>query len=153
MLKTVQTGRADVLDSPTRDPQIYAIIGACMAVHTTLGPGFLESVYQEALAIELSRRGIPFVREQQLPIVYDGVLLSTHFVADFVCYADVIVELKALAALTTTHQAIVLNYLKATSRQRGLLINFGAESLQYKRLILTPNLRQSAPSADQSTSI
>jgi len=133
-----------------RDPQTYAIIGACLAVHNELGPGFLESVYQEALAIEFTRRGIPFIRERQLPIDYAGVRLVTHFEADFVCYDEIIVELKAISALNSTHQAIVLNYLKATTCQRALLVNFGAPRLEYKRLILSFHLRPSASSADRS---
>jgi GxxExxY protein len=132
------------------DPQTYAIIGACVAVHSELGPGFLESVYHEALAIEFTRRGIPFVREQSLPIDYAGVRLITHFQADFICFDEVVVELKAIAALNSTHQAITLNYLKATSHERGLIVNFGAQRLEYKRLILSPHLRISASSADKS---
>jgi GxxExxY protein len=141
--------RAPDDDPGERDPQTYAIIGACMAVHTHLGPGFLESVYQEALAIELTRRGIPFVREKAIPIYYDGVLLQTHFQADFLCYDDVILELKAISAFNSTHQSIVLNYLKATSLERALLVNFGAPRLEYHRLIYSSHhLRKSAPSAD-----
>ncbi len=115
-----------------------------------LGPGFLESVYQEALAIEFTRSGIPFVREQSLPIDYAGVRLITHFEADFICYDEVVVELKALAALNSAHHAITINYLKATSHERGLLVNFGASRLEYKRIILSPHLRKSASSADKS---
>ncbi|MBA3481061.1 MAG: GxxExxY protein [Pirellulales bacterium] len=133
-----------------RDLQTFAIIGACMAVHSELGPGFLESVYQEALAIEFTRRGIPFVREQSLPIDYAGVRLITHFEADFICYDEVVVELNALAALNSAHHAITINYLKATSHERGLLVNFGASRLEYKRIILSPHLRKSASSADKS---
>jgi GxxExxY protein len=137
-------------DLPGRDPQTYAIIGACMAVHNELGAGFLESVYQEALAIEFTRRGIPFVRERSLPIDYAGVRLITHYQADFICFDEVIVELKALAALDPAHHAITINYLKATSCERGLLVNFGASRLEYKRFILSNHLRQSASSADKS---
>jgi GxxExxY protein len=136
-------------EADARDPQTYAIIGACMTVHSKLGHGFLESVYQESLAIELTRRGVPFIREKPLPIDYDGVRLITHFQADFLCYDDIILELKALAALTCTHQSIAINYLKATSFNRCLLINFDAPRLEYKRLILSNHLRPSAPSADQ----
>lgn len=121
-----------------------------MAVHSELGPGFLESVYQEALAIELTRRGIPYIREKSLPIEYAGVRLITHFQADFICYDDVVVELKALAGIDSSHHAIVLNYLKATSHQRALLVNFGEPRLAYKRFVLTPHLRPSASSADSS---
>jgi GxxExxY protein len=132
------------------DPQTFAIIGACMAVHNELGPGFLESVYQEALAIEFSRRGIPFVAELPIPIDYCGVRLVTHFHADFICYGEIIVELKAISGLTNAHYAIIINYLKATNCARGLLVNFGTERLEYKRFVLSLHLRKSATSADNS---
>ncbi len=120
-----------------RDPQTYSIIGACMAVHSELGPGFLEAVYQEALAIEFARRGIPFVREKPMVIIYAGAQLSTRYDADFLCYDSIIVELKALSALCTGHQAQTIHYLKATNCERGLLVNFGASRLEYKRLVLS----------------
>ena len=113
----------------------YEIIGAAMEVHATLGPGFLESVYQEAFAIELLSRKIPFDIEKRIDIFYKGVKLEKHFVADFICDNHVIVEIKALSAVTNEHQAQVLNYLKATGIKVGLLINFGSKSLEYKRLI------------------
>ena len=122
-------------DLEQRDPQTYAIIGACMAVHNELGHGFLEAVYQEALAHEFSRRGIPFVREKPLVITYAGQQLTTRYEADFVCYDSIVVELKALRELIPAHEAQVINYLKATGNERGLLINFGAPRLEYKRLI------------------
>jgi len=118
-----------------KDPQTYAIIGVAMEVHTHLGYGFLEGVYQEALAIEFSQRDIPFERELDIPVSYKGELLACRYRADFVCFEDVIVELKALSALTSVEEAQVLNYLKATGYQRALLINFGAPSLQTRRLV------------------
>lgn len=108
-----------------------------MAVHTELGPGFLEEVYQEALAIELSNRKIPFTREEVLNITYKGFPLRKHYLADFICYENVIVELKALSRLSGQEKAQVINYLKAANLDRGLLLNFGAGSLQYKRLANT----------------
>ena len=113
----------------------YEIIGAAMEVHATLGPGFLESVYQEAFAIELLSRKISFDTEKRIDIIYKGIKLEKHFVADFICDNHVIVEIKALSALTNEHQAQVLNYLKATGIKVGLLINFGSNSLEHKRLI------------------
>jgi GxxExxY protein len=119
-----------------RDPQTHAILGAAMEVHTQLGPGFLEPVYQEALAIELAIQCIPFVREAELAIIYKGEALACNYRADFICYSDVIVELKALAVLGGPQEAQVINYLKATGKQRALLINFGEMRLRYKRLVL-----------------
>jgi GxxExxY protein len=119
------------------DPQTYAIIGACMAVHSELGPGFLEPVYQEALAIELTKRTIPFIREKPLSIHYSGQLLATRYDADFLCYDSVILELKALSDLNSKHFAQVINYLKATRLERGLLVNFGSPRLEYKRVAFT----------------
>jgi GxxExxY protein len=119
--------------------EAYKIIGACMEVHKYLGEGFLEPVYQEALEKEFLMQGIPHVREQKLQINYKGFTLDKFYVADFVCFDSVIVELKALQALTTQHEAQMLNYLKATQLQLGLLVNFGSKSLEYKRLIKTIN--------------
>jgi len=114
----------------------YKIIGACIEVHKELGPGFLEAVYQEALEIEFERNHIPYEREKELEIVYKGEKLSKKYYADFVCFDKIIVELKALSTLTTEHYAQVLNYLKATGFKLGILINFGAKSLEYRRMIL-----------------
>jgi len=125
-------------DADSRDPQTRAIIGAAMEVHRQLGPGFLEAVYQEALAIELADRRTPFQREQELPIDYKGRRLPCKYRADFVCYEDIIVELKALQLLSGTEEAQLLNYLKATSLERGLLLNFGRPSLEFKRLVFSP---------------
>ena len=118
-----------------RDPLTYSIIGAAMSVHQELGQGFLESVYQEALQIEFVNRGIPFLREVKLPIYYRGHLLESFFQADFVCFSDVIIELKAIKIITENEQAQVINYLKATGFSLGLLINFGEKSLSFRRLI------------------
>ena len=119
-----------------RDPQTFAVIGAAMEVHSQLGHGFLEAVYQEALARELSARRIPFEREVELVVAYKGEPLACRYRADFICYGEVIVELKALSTLSSIEEAQMLNYLKATGKPRGLLINFGAPSLKYKRLVL-----------------
>jgi GxxExxY protein len=131
-----------------KDPQTYEIIGAAMEVHRQLGHGFLESVYQEALGIEMAVRGIPFEREVALPVRYKGQLLQCSYRVDFVCFEEVIVELKALSQLTGVDEAQTINELKAANLHRALLINFGAPSLDYKRLVF--NLRESAQSADKS---
>jgi GxxExxY protein len=135
-----------------RDPQTYAIIGATMEIHRQLGHGFLEAVYQEAAVIEFALRQIPFAREVALPINYKNVLLPTHYRADFVCFSEIVVEFKALARLSTVEEAQLLNYLKATGLKRGLLINFGASSLQYKRLVwgYEEPIKKSALSADKN---
>jgi GxxExxY protein len=118
-----------------RDPQTYAIIGACMEVHNELGHGFLEAVYQSALEKEFIRRKIPYAREVGLPIYFKGDLLDCPYRVDFVCYGCVLVELKALGKLTNNEYAITINYLKASGFDRGLLVNFGAPRLEYKRFI------------------
>ena len=107
-----------------------------MEVHKNLGCGFLEPVYQEALALEFNLRNIPFEKEKSLPISYKGYRLTKKYMADFICYDSIIIELKALSSLTSAHESQVVNYLKATGFKLGLLINFGVSSLKYKRLVL-----------------
>lgn len=115
------------------DPQTYEIIGALMEVHSVLGPGFSETVYQAALETELRLRGIPFEAQAPVSILYKGVTLPCTYRLDFRCFNEVIVELKALDKLSGTEEAQVINYLKATGLRRGLLVNFGGPSLEYKR--------------------
>ena len=112
----------------------YSITGAAMQVYNTLGAGFLEAVYQEALAIELTKRGIPYEREKDLKIYYDGQELKQTYRADFVCYGNIIVEIKAVADLNDSHRSQVFNYLKATGFKLGLLFNFGhSGGLEFER--------------------
>lgn len=125
----------DVMENDHRDPQTYAIIGAAMEVHRELGCGYLEPVYVEALEIELRIRRIPYMREVSLPITYKGQVLKKFYRVDFICHDDVLVELKALHALGPIEEAQLINYLCASKRQRGLLLNFGTRSLQYKRRV------------------
>ncbi|MGC1378085.1 MAG: GxxExxY protein [Anaerolineales bacterium] len=118
-----------------RDPQTFAIIGAAMEVHNQLGHGFLEAVYKDALVLECRAREIPFGREISLEVMYKGQPLATRYRADFICFNEIILEIKAQSALTGADEAQLINYLKATGFHRGLLINFGAPSLQYRRLV------------------
>jgi len=114
----------------------YKIIGACIEVHNELGSGFLEPIYQEALEVELTNQNIPFQREAPLPVKYKGLVLNKSYIADFILYDKIVLELKALDALSSVHESQVLNYLKATGFKLGLLVNFGQPKLQYKRLVL-----------------
>lgn len=107
-----------------------------MEVHRELGCGFLEAVYQEALEIIFDDSHISYKREEQMNIFFKGKPLRKHYIADFICFDSIILEVKALNELTGEHEAQVLNYLKATNFKLGLLINFGTSSLQYKRIIL-----------------
>jgi GxxExxY protein len=117
-----------------RDPDTYAIIGAAMAVHSELGCGYLERVYKAALRIEFRRRSIEFRPEVPLPIDYKGERLPLNYRVDFVC-GPVLVEAKALSVLAPVHEAQVINYLRASGLKRGLLLNFGATSLQHRRVV------------------
>jgi GxxExxY protein len=122
-----------------------------MEVHRELRHGFLEAVYQEALAIELTARKVPFQREVPLPVVYKRVKLACSYRADFVCFENVLVELKAISQLTGADEAQVINEMKITGMQKALLFNFGAPSLEYKRRVF--NLRESAQSAEEIENI
>ena len=118
------------------DPQTYKIIGAAMAVHRELGCGFLEAVSREAFAVELQERSIPFLREARLPVRYRDRVLPLSYTVDFICYDEILVELKALHAIGPIEVAQVINYLRIARRSRGLLLNFGGISLQHRRLVL-----------------
>lgn len=122
------------MEHQANDPDTYKIIGAAMEVHRELGHGFLEAVYRAALPIEFEKRGILYRPEVRLAIAYKGLTLPVTYEVDFLC-GSVVVEVKALDALSTKEMSQLLNYLKATNIRRGLLINFGAASLQYKRLV------------------
>ena len=117
------------------DRATFDIIGAAMAVHGELGCGFVESVYCAAFAFELQDRGISFRREVRLPIEYRGRVLPVSFRVDFICHDDVLVEVKALHALGPIEHAQAINYLKAAKCRRGLVLNFGSTSLQFKRVV------------------
>ena len=115
----------------------YAINGAAFYVYNELGHGFLESVYQEALEIEFQRRNIPYEREKELTIIYDGIELKQTYKADFVCFGKIIVELKAVSALDDAHRSQVYYYLHATGYKLGLLYNFGcSDELERERIVI-----------------
>jgi GxxExxY protein len=118
-----------------RDPRTHAIIGAAIEVHRQLGCGFLEAAYQQAFAIEMAARDIPFAKEVEMPVLYKGQSLQATYRADFFCFDSVVVEVKALPKLTGIEEAQLINYLKVSGHEIGLLLNFGARSLKMKRMI------------------
>ena len=113
----------------------FRVIGAALEVHNNLGCGFLEPVYQEALEKEFTLQAIPFCAQFPLRIQYKNTYLEKTYIADFVVYEKIIIELKAVNKLNDVHISQVLNYLKATNLRLGILINFGAKSLESKRII------------------
>ena len=115
------------------------IVGAIFEVHKHLGVGLLEKVYQEALAIELEKRNIPFEREKIYDVYYKGQKLDSHYIADFVCYDKIILELKAVNQLTDIHKAQVLNYLSITHYKLGILCNFNELFMEPVRIINSNN--------------
>ncbi len=115
----------------------YALMGAAFEVYNHLGPGFLEEVYHEAMELELSARGVPIVSKPRLQIVFKDQLLKKHYEADLLVHSEIVVELKAVRAITPEHEAQPLNELKATRKRVGYLINFGAAPrLQWSRRVL-----------------
>lgn len=140
-------------DFPCKE-ETYRILGACFEVYNEKGYGFLEAVFQECLELELGFQEIPFEAKKALKLEYKGHPLKKHYEADFVCFGKVIVEIKAVSALTDEHRAQLLNHLHATGLEVGLLVNFGAHpKVQYERMALTQHkkhLRKSAQSAGHS---
>jgi GxxExxY protein len=115
----------------------FEIMGACFEVYKEKGNGFLESVYQECLEFEFAGRKIPFKIQPELSLTYKGHLLKSKFKPDFICYDKIVVELKAVTALSNEHRAQVQNYLRATGMKLGLLVNFGHyPKLEYERIVL-----------------
>ncbi|KFF06729.1 GxxExxY protein [Flavobacterium reichenbachii] len=114
----------------------YKIIGLCMEVHKILGKGHSEKVYGDALEYEFQRNNIPYNRELRYNISYKDIILPSYYFADFVIFDKIILELKAIATLSTSEIKQTLNYLAASKNKLGLLINFGEDSLKYKRIIL-----------------
>ncbi len=117
--------------------EVYALVGAAMEVSNELGAGFLEAVYQEALEMELGERMIPFAAQVPIHISYKGRMLSKTYIPDIICFDQVIVEIKAIKQLTSVDEAQLLNYLKATGKPVGVLLNFGSPKLEWKRMVFT----------------
>ena len=117
--------------------EVYAIVGAAMDVHRELRGGYLEAVYQEGMELELEMRGVPFVPQAEIVIRYKGIPLKKFYVADFLCYGQVIVEIKVMERLTSRETAQLLNYLHATGLRVGVLLNFGNPlRLEWERYVL-----------------
>lgn len=128
------------------EKETYKIIGASIAVHKALGNGFLESVYEEALEKEFIKQQIPYKRQFKLNVFFDGEPLKKYFKADFLCYDNIIVEIKAASFIHNDNKRQTINYLNAVKKPVGLLVNFGESSLKWKRFINSKAL-PSAPSA------
>ena len=115
----------------------YKIMGACFEVYTDKGSGFLEGVYQECLKIEFNKREIPFVEKPTLEIQYKGKKLSQTYQPDFICFNNIIVEIKAVKTIVDEHRAQIHNYLKATNKHLGILVNFGHyQKVEYERIVI-----------------
>ncbi|UUF16391.1 MULTISPECIES: GxxExxY protein [Flavobacterium] len=119
-----------------REKDTYKIIGICMEVHRNLGPGLLEVVYKDPLELEFKENNIPFEREKEYSIEYKGKILPHKFYADFIINEDIVLEVKAIKKFSNEHIAQILNYIKLSDSEVGLLVNFQTKSLQYKRYIL-----------------
>jgi GxxExxY protein len=124
------------MDEPLYKEESFKIVGACMEVHNQLGRGFSEIVYKDALETEFRQRSIPFSRERGYSIKYKDIVLPHSYVADFVVFGIILLEIKAIECLTKAHERLVLNYLAASKLRLGLLVNFGEVSLVSKRVIL-----------------
>ncbi|MFH7004167.1 GxxExxY protein [Flavobacterium bizetiae] len=119
-----------------RQKETYKIIGICMEVHRNLGPSLLEIVYKDALEIKFKENNIPFEREKEYSIEYKGKVLPHKFYADFIINEDIVLEVKAIKEFSSENIAQILNYIKLSNSEVGLLVNFQTKSLQYKRYIL-----------------
>ena len=117
--------------------EAYEIVGAAMEVYYTMGLGFLEPIYQEALAVEFSTRGIPFEREKRLELFYKGTRLNKTYSPDFVCYGEIVLELKVMPRVTGIEASQLINYLKIMKKRLGIIANFGSEkTLEWKRYVV-----------------
>ncbi|PZR29399.1 MAG: GxxExxY protein [Citrobacter freundii] len=119
------------------EKECYKIIGLCMKVHSKMGRGYKEIVYKDALEIEFKRNNIPYEREKKFKVFYDGIQLKRQFIADFIVYGSIILEIKSMSTLTDDCIFQTLNYIKVATLQLGLVITFGAPGLLFKRVIST----------------
>lgn len=133
-------------------PETHAILGALVEVYHVLGPGYLEAVYQEAVAIEFELRGLPYERERKIPVFYKGEQLNCTYRADFVCFGNIIVELKALDRLSGIEESQVLNYLRATGHGLALLVNFGGGRFQARRFVNSAMLQAMEDASESAVS-
>lgn len=117
--------------------EVFRVVGAAMSVANNLGCGFLEAVYQEALEIEFRDSSVPFEAQKAIDIFYKGIPLNKSYVADFLCYGAIIVEIKAIKEIGPLEEAQIINYLKATKKTVGVIINFGGKRMEWKRYVLT----------------
>jgi GxxExxY protein len=122
---------------PADDPRTYAIIGAALEVHRVLGAGFLELFYKDALKLEFDARGIPYVKEMPCRIEYKGQQLRGDYRMDFVCFGEVVLEIKARSSTGPADHAQVISYLASSKLQTGLLLNFGGQRLEHRRFVRT----------------
>lgn len=139
MVESFETeNNCKAVESLLLSEEVYRVVGCAFKVHNTLGSGFLESVYQDALEVEFERAGVEFVHKPALKIFYDGVELKSTFQPDVVCFGSVILELKAVNCLSKLHEIQLINYLKGTGYKVGVLLNFGSFSkLEWRRLVYT----------------
>lgn len=124
------------------EEETFKVIGACINVHKKLGGGFMESAYHQALEKEFLKSNIPFEQQKKVSIYYDGELLNTFFIADFVCYDTVILEIKSVPNIQDQMKQQVVNYLKSSKIEVGMLINFGEKILKWKRFVNTISIEK-----------
>jgi GxxExxY protein len=145
MNSTEQISQKEILHNPVNPVSVSnnnsngQIIGLAMKVHRALGPGFLESVYQKALLYELAKAGFKVESDRLIQVHYDGMIVG-DFKADLIVNAELIIELKAVSCLIVEHEVQLVNYLTATGKDIGLLINFGGRSLEFKKKFRTPKI-------------
>ena len=125
--------------------EVFKLVGYCMEIHRELGKGHDETIYKDALVVELQRAKIPFSREQKFEVSYKGVILPHFYFADFTVWGKIIFEAKAVEQLTDAHVKQGLNYLAASKLELGLLVNFGGNSLEWKRVVLQKNRPKKLP--------